>query len=137
MSAMFLNLSSVPQTNSQGVKVEENHYLKVPQGTTTEEFTEYLKKYEPDVFVALEKIDNKLKNIPTPQNDKEMLFSSPARVMKSVNPQVIKKGLQRFETFILNKTKRPPRVTVDELEERYEKGKEIINEAMNNKSELV
>ena len=137
MSEKFLNLAYIPNENYHGVKIGENRYLNMPQGTTTEEFKEYLKEYEPDIFVALEKVDNKLKNMQTPQEDKEMIFGSPSKMLKAVNPRTIKNGWQKFETFILNKTKKPPRVTVDELNERYEKGKEIINNIRNEQKEIA
>ena len=137
MSEMFLNLSHVPQTKRQDVKIGENRYLNVPQGTTTQEFTEYLKKYEPDVFIAIEEMDKKLNQMPTPKDNEEMLLGTPAKIMKAVNPKILKNGWQKLEAFILNKTKKPPRVTIDELNERYEKGKEILNDIRNNEKELI
>lgn len=126
MSERILNLSYAPQMIYQGVKVGENRYLNVPQGTTSEEFKEYLKEYEPDTFVAIETLDKKLKDMPTQQCEDNILLGRP-KMLKAMNPKTIKDGLQKIENFIINKTKKPPRITIDELKERYEKSKEILS----------
>ena len=128
MSNYPLTLSSVPAYS--GVKSGDDN-IRVPQGTTTEEFKEYLKEYEPDTFQALEKIDAKYPSRELTPEEREkikntkLLVGNPAKVIQKVKPSTIKNWWSKFENWLVKYTSKSHNLTIDKVEDKIDTGKHI------------
>lgn len=100
MSNYPLTLSATPSYN--GINAGDGN-IRVPQGTTTEEFKEYLKEYEPDTFQALEKIDAKYppRELTPEEREKikntKLCLGNPAKIIQKVKPSTIKNWWSKIE----------------------------------------
>ena len=128
MSNYPLTLSATPSYN--GINAGDGN-IRVPQGTTTEEFKEYLKEYEPDTFQALEKIDAKYppRELTPEEREKikntKLCLGNPAKIVQKVKPSTIKNWWSKFENWLVKYTSKSHNLTIDKVEDKIDTGKHI------------
>lgn len=112
-----------------GVKTGDDNYIRVPQGTTTEQFKEYLKEYEPDTFEALEKIAKKHPPKRLSPEEREKIINNtrlgnPKMLTAAPKPQQLKRLWQEFEGWFTKVTGKN-HVTADDICDAIDKGSQI------------
>ena len=126
MSEYPLTLSSVPAYS--GVKSGDDN-IRVPQGTTTEEFQEYLKEYEPDTFEALEKIAAKYPPKELTPEEREKLdntrLGNSAKFLCKVKPSTVKNVWSKFENWLVKYTSKSHNWTIDKVEDKIDTARHI------------
>lgn len=106
------NFQAPPEYSSNEENVQRNRSAK--------EFMEYLKLYNPKAFAAIEYIDQKYKCAPSTPEERERLENITLKSFRAPNPRTVKNIWQKLETWLLNKTKRPPRTTLEDIKEKYD-----------------
>lgn len=121
-------VSTVPTTPYIGLIGCDGNNISVPQGTTTEEFKEYLKENEPDTFEALEKVADKHPPKVWSSEEYEKLMHTRlgnAKMLAAPKPSVVKSLWTKFENWLLKYTSKSHNMTVDKLEDKIETGRHI------------
>lgn len=134
MAEYPLTLAQTPAYT--GVIGANGNNISVPQGTTTEQFKEYLKEYEPDTFEALEKIADKYPpKVLTPEEQEKLNNTrlGNAKMLSAMpKPSTVKNLYSQFEKWLLKFTSKSHNMTIDKVEDKLETGKHVWDLATNN-----
>lgn len=119
-----------------GVTGVNGNNISVPQGTTTEEFKEYLKENEPDTFEALENVaDKHPPKVLSPEEYEKLMHPrlGNAKMLTAMpKPSTVKSLWTKFENWLLKYTSKSHNMTVDKLEDKIETGRHIWDLATDN-----
>lgn len=109
----------------QGVKVGDGQYLTSPQGMTTEEFKEDLKKNNPQLYKALEEIDKKCPHRELTEEERKKLEETRLKGFAPPKMSSVKKVLTKLESWIAKQAEKPHRVTMDDIQTYIDNGSKI------------
>lgn len=124
MAEYPLTLAQTPAYT--GVIGANGNNISVSQGTTTEQFKEYLKEYEPDTFEASEKVADKHPRRVLSPNELNTTRLGNAKMLTAMpKPSTVKSLWSKFENWLLKYTSKSHGWTVDKVEGKVETGKHV------------
>ena len=119
--SLYTNINYVPNRtipNRNGNNYQQPQVV-TPQHRSTEEFKAYLKEHDPKTYAALEYFAEKYPPRQLSPKEREEMNNTCLKSFRAPSPKTMKTFWQKIEAWLLTKTKRPPRTSLEDIREKY------------------
>jgi len=110
-----LSGTSIP--DREVVRTPRTRNLRMPQGTTTEEFKAYLQQYEPETYRALEYFANKYPPRQLTEEELEELNNTKLKAFRPPTPKVCSRIWQTVKRWFTNEA---PKIKLEDVQQAYD-----------------